>query len=243
MASPVVPISELGYLLRQDSGFDMAEPDRPLSAQLIRHEVGGMLGHVWDSQAQFKGSACFISTALETWTSSDVAAKSGNDAYTWLRTIDFPVRLCPDGRPEPIRVMVAGETSGSNIWIRGILRWQYEDPPLPWPLGRYRDGWQAGQATFSSATSSWKELDSVVSATEQYGILQFTPGQARLAERRLFEREGGHDMSDRDFEPTDVVLASIDFWGGFVSGTSGTGSFTGYLIRGCAYGLKDSDAT
>lgn len=244
MAAPVIPISELGYLLKQDSGMDLAEADRPLSAHLMRHEIAATLGHVWDSGAQHKAYACpdASATALHTFNGNNVSNKSGNDAYTWFRTVVFPVRLCPDGRPEPIRVMVAGERSGSNIWIRGVYRWAWSEPVTPWPLsGDLRDGWNVGQATFSSTTQSWKELDSVVDANEQYGILQFPPGLARVTGWQTFETGSGSASNERDWEPASVALAAVDFYGGFTSGTTGTGEFWGYYIRGCAYGLLDID--
>lgn len=245
MAQPIIPISETGYLIRADSGCDIAEADRPLDTQLLRHQVAANLGHVWDSGAQHKGFAwpAANGSALHTFTGSNVANKSGNDAYTYFRTVVFPVRLCPDGRPEPVRVLVCGSRTSSDIWIRAVYHWAAQEAPTPWPVTgpALRDGWDVGQATFNSSTPSQKEIDSVVSATEQYGILQMTPEASRVPRSLRFEQEAATYPDESDYEPVVVPFAAVSFWGGFVSGTSGTGSFWGFLIRGCSYGLLDVD--
>lgn len=238
MSGPVVPTSHLGYFVRGDNTSDLytgtspAAGDKPLSSGLMAHEIGNNLAFVYDVQSQHVASwhAPDSSGREITFVSSDTGGKTGTaGGYAHLDTQEFSARLMPDGRPEPMRVLVLGARSSSDILIRCSMRYANEALRAPSPLNTYglRDGLNVGQATFTSSTPSWKELARCSDASVMYA-LQMPVGTVPISRFSQSGTETGRD----GWEPALEVRMAIDFWGLYSGGTAGTGALHGYMIRG-----------
>lgn len=246
MARPRVPISRTDYYVRGHSDLDATDPDRPLSSFLAHDELASSLGHLWLSQGQHYVN--FLTPTAQspiTFTSAETASKAGNDAFAHLRSFSWICRLLPDGRPEPVRVRIAakkGAGGDSSFYIRAHLRPYSAEPFSPWPIPGpgLRDAWNVGQAAFTSSTLAETEVDGVLSATEMYGVMQLDPREP--VGLVSWQREAGIGTPD-DWEPIAVPMLTLDLYGGFTGGTTGTPELHGVYVRAAAYAAKDVTAT
>lgn len=223
---------------------DPALADRPLSAGYVHDEIAATLAHCWDSQGQVH--ACFLAptgAGRESVMDGSKASGSGNDDYQWLQTVEFTARLLPDGRPEPVRILVAGAKSlggDSTFWIRAVLRPAATGRTPPWPLfvGGIYDGRTVLQTTgITSTTPAWYEM-SGISTTNTRSCLDFPRSDAEAVARltRSFERQGGIGTSNDPYEPASALLLAVDFYAGYSSGSTGSPAMVGYYLRACPTG-------
>lgn len=253
MARPVVPISRTDYYVRgaaiADGGlapFGVDGDGQPLSSALVHDELASSLAHLWLAQGQHYVN--FFTPSAGTpisFTSDDTAGKGNHGAGTLLRSFEWTCRLLADGRPEPVRVVVrAKKASGgdSNFWIRCVLRWASREPVFPWPLPNVDmlDGWNVGQANFTSSSLAETEIGAVENGLTMNGILQMHPTRRfTLPEPETHQREDGITTAD-DWEPVRAASVALDVWGGFTSGTSGAPELHGLYGRAASYGAKDA---
>lgn len=250
MARPAVPFSRTAAYVRGHSTgalstFGADEDGQPLSSAMMHDEICSSFAALWLAQGQTYVNWFVASGGSPlTFSSADTAGKASNGAFTYLRSFSWVCRLLPDGRPEPVRVVVrAKKASGGdpNFYVRAVLRFATSEPISPWPIPQpgLKNAWNVGQAVFTSSSLAETEIDAVLDAIDMKGIMQIHPSLG-LPPMARYSREGGITTAD-DFEPVEAPMVTLDLYGGFSSGPSGTPELHGCLVRSASYGAKDAD--
>lgn len=238
--------SPLGYPMRREDAA-LYEPDEPLPANRLFHEVGNDLAYWLDIRGQHKGSWTAVAGTERTATGSDLNSKQGLTSWSWAETIGpFPLWLLPTGQPETVYVEIALATSnaGQPVFAYVVLRHADQDSAEPYSGNPgVRDGWTLGyvesDAELAGDETDWQPPICVSAALEAAspmgGVLQFHKDDWRTTWTLLADQA-------EEYGPIDCVMACVDIYLGRLS-ASATAELHGYLVRSAAYGARDPAVT